>query len=42
MQRIKYSEKGPYAPQIAAQEMIVKSLLKRAKSKGGGFHMGIL
>jgi hypothetical protein len=41
-QRIRYSEKGPFGAQIAQENTIVTSLLKRAKAKGGGFHMGIL
>jgi hypothetical protein len=41
-QRIKFSEKGPMNTQIGQQQMIVDALMKRAKSKVGGFHMGML
>jgi hypothetical protein len=41
-QRIKFSEKGPLAAQIANQQPIVDALMKRAKSKTGGFAMGML
>ena len=41
-QRIRYSEKGPFFGQISEQKDKVKGLLKRAKSKGGGFAMGTL
>jgi len=40
--RVKYSEKGAFAAQIANLEDVAKQLTKRAKSMGGGFHMGIL
>jgi hypothetical protein len=41
-QRIKFSEKGPMNAQIGQQQTIVDALMKRAKSKVGGFHMGML
>ena len=41
-QRIKFSEKGPVAAQIMNQQTIVDALMKRAKSKTGGFAMGML
>ena len=42
MQRFKFSDKGVFYPQISQQEKQVKELMKRAKQKGGGFHIGIL
>jgi len=41
-QRIRFSEKGPFIAQIQQQQGIVDALMKRAKSKVGGFHMGLL
>jgi hypothetical protein len=41
-QRIKFSEKGPMSAQITQQQGIVDALMKRAKSKTGGFAMGML
>lgn len=41
-QRTRYSEKGPFIAAIMQQNDVVKRLTKRAKMKGGGFHMGIL
>lgn len=42
MRRVRYSEKGAFIAQITNLEEEYKRLLKRAKSKGGGFHMGVL
>ena len=41
-QRIRFSDKGPFIAMITQQQQIVKDLEKRAKSKTGGFHMGML
>lgn len=41
-QRIKYSEKGVFWAQIQQQQEKVKPLMRRAISKVGGFHMGML
>lgn len=40
--RIKYSEKGPFNAQIYLLNATVDKLTKRAKSMGGGLHLGIL
>jgi hypothetical protein len=42
MRRVKYSDKGPFAAQIANLEKRLEPLLRRAKMKGGGIHLGIL
>jgi hypothetical protein len=41
-QRVRYGDKGVFAAQIAGQQNNVKDLMRRAKTKCGGFHMGIL
>ena len=42
MQRFKFSEKGPFWGQIQQEKENIVRLLKKAKQKGGGFHIGIL
>lgn len=40
--RVKYSEKGAFAGRIKDLEDEVKQLIRRAKTYGGGVHLGIL
>lgn len=40
--KVRYSEKGPFAAQIANLKAREEVLTRRAKSKGGGIHLGIL
>lgn len=40
--RVKYSEKGPFNAQIMQMQAQADRLLRRAKQKGGGVHIGIL
>lgn len=41
-QRVRYGDKGVFFAQITMQQSVVKDLTSRAKSKAGGFHMGML
>jgi hypothetical protein len=42
MRRVRYSEQGPFAAQIKQHNSVVKELLRRAKQKAGGIHIGVL
>ena len=42
MRRVRYSEKGPFTALITNAAEDYTRLLKRAKMKAGGVHLGIL